>query len=423
MSLAQLFYLREAVRRKCGQWNGRRKARLEGAAGSHARGGHSFLVEPIESRILLAAAPLPTPVDFEPGFVQANEINIEPNYTQQQAPANTPISIQFDYIDTGTSGTPSPGLGLRIHYDSTKLIANEADLSQVIEDILPTTISLTGIQIQNDTTTQPGGYDADPLTDKFILIAWADTDTSAATFFPTGPATLFIANWTTAANFTGSTTIHVTASSTAEQRGLNVASATITAGERDFPLVLNNQSFNVAENTPNGTVVGSIRAFDPEGNDQVGSFSLVNTLDSAFSLVDGSDPTGEPIFNIIVADSSRLDFEAGPFRSTQFIVGATRLFGSGSDSGLMTINVTNVPESVFPPVVQTGQVFTVPENSAAGTVVGTPLVTDPDVGDSFTFAESGIYELSYLAKDKAGNVGSTQTAKIFTDESPPSSSS
>ena len=66
MSLAQLFYLKEAVRRTCRQWNGRRKASVHGTASPYTQRRASFEVEPIENRILLSVAPLPTPVDFEP---------------------------------------------------------------------------------------------------------------------------------------------------------------------------------------------------------------------------------------------------------------------------------------------------------------------------------------------------------------------
>src|SRR5690242_5000407 len=127
MSLAQLFYLKEAVRKQCRQWRVRRRVRPSHSWRSRNTG---FTMEPLEHRILLTVAPLPTPVDFEPGFVQPNTINLEANYQQQQAPANSPVSVQVDYVDTSTGTDPNVGIGLRVHYDSTKLVADAADITK-----------------------------------------------------------------------------------------------------------------------------------------------------------------------------------------------------------------------------------------------------------------------------------------------------
>src|SRR4029079_10921068 len=74
MSLAQLFYLKEAVRKQCRQWRVRGRVRTSHSWRSR---NTAFRLEPLEHRILLTVAPLPTPVDFEPGFVQPNTINLE----------------------------------------------------------------------------------------------------------------------------------------------------------------------------------------------------------------------------------------------------------------------------------------------------------------------------------------------------------
>ena len=54
-------------------------------------------------------------------------------------------------------------------------------------------------------------------------------------------------------------------------------------------------------------------------------------------------------------------------------------------SAIITVTVTNVNEA---PVVNAAT-FTVLENSANGTVVGAVTFTDPDVGQSGTFAITG----------------------------------
>ena len=113
MSLAQLFYLKEAARQRCQQWKAQHRAWR--SRRSRIRSHSSFAIETLENRILLAAAPLPMPVDFEPGAVEAGKINIELNYLQQQAPAGTPVSLQVDYFDSGESQHwPRPSRALRL---------------------------------------------------------------------------------------------------------------------------------------------------------------------------------------------------------------------------------------------------------------------------------------------------------------------
>ena len=82
-----------------------------------------------------------------------------------------------------------------------------------------------------------------------------------------------------------------------------------------------------------------------------------------------------------MANSAALDFETTPTFSLTVQVtdnGSPALSGTAT----VTVNLTNVNEA---PVV-TPATFAVAENSANGTAVGTVTVTDPDAGQTHTFA-------------------------------------
>jgi hypothetical protein len=218
MSLAQLFYLKESIRHRV------RRRFPRKAVHRSSR----FTMESLENRLLLSA----TPVAPDLSNVITNAINLEPNPITQAASPNQVVSFQLDYQHTGTAA--SNGLGLRIHYDSRQLRPGEAgadgqfgtadDIANLTNLIsVPTSTLFQGIQDQPDTQN----FDNNTGTDRFVLIAWADLQGA----FPKGPAALFIANWTTTANFTG-TTINFTKSSPATPP-LNATSAQFTLAQQD----------------------------------------------------------------------------------------------------------------------------------------------------------------------------------------------
>jgi endonuclease/exonuclease/phosphatase family metal-dependent hydrolase len=134
-----------------------------------------------------------------------------------------------------------------------------------------------------------------------------------------------------------------------------IADYTFPTGGNTAPSLLP-QSFTVAENSANGTVVGTVVASDPDAGDTK-TFSIVggNEL-GAFAISSGG--------TITVADSSKLDYE-----TRTSIVLTVRVTDSGLlfDSDTITINLNNVVES---PVIPS-QSFTIAENRENGFAVGT----------------------------------------------------
>lgn len=132
--------------------------------------------------------------------------------------------------------------------------------------------------------------------------------------------------------------------------------------------------FTVSENAAPGTIVGTVLAVDVDAGQSL-TYEIVNSsLTGAFAI---NPLTGE----VVVADSSFLNYEA----ITEVTL-TVRVTDSGSNglsaTGTVTVRLADVNEV---PAVS-DQYFTVAENSASGTVVGTVVSSDVDAGQTRTYA-------------------------------------
>jgi parallel beta-helix repeat protein len=133
------------------------------------------------------------------------------------------------------------------------------------------------------------------------------------------------------------------------------------------PPVINNQSFNVAENSAGNAAIGTVQATDPDVGDTI-TYSITggNAL-GAFGI---NSQTGA----ISIANASLIDFETHPSFTITVQV-ADNSSPSLSNSAQITINVTNVNEA---PSIPASQSFTVSGATLSGAIIGTVVVTDPD---------------------------------------------
>ena len=135
----------------------------------------------------------------------------------------------------------------------------------------------------------------------------------------------------------------------------------------DAPVV-DDQSFSVLENTPNGTVVGTIAVSDADAADWH-TFTLTGGTGATAFHVDPA--TGQ----ITVADSSRLDYESATRLTLEVEVTDN---GSPALTDTATITIDLVDENDTPPAIVPGQVFHVAEDAASGTSLGLAAAADPD---------------------------------------------
>ncbi len=139
------------------------------------------------------------------------------------------------------------------------------------------------------------------------------------------------------------------------------------------PPLADDAQFTVAENSAALTVVGTAAASDPDAGDMLGYAITAGNVGAAFAI---NPTTGE----ITVAGA--LDYETT-------VTVSDDADPALSDMATITIDLTDVNEA--PLAVDAG--FSVAENSAALTVVGTAAASDPDAGDMLGYAIT------------AGNVG------------------
>jgi hypothetical protein len=156
------------------------------------------------------------------------------------------------------------------------------------------------------------------------------------------------------------------------------ASATITINLNDVNETVNQapqivaQSFSIDENSPNGSAVGTVSAFDPDGDALTYSITGGNT-NNAFAI-NGS--TG----SLTVANVAELDFESTPVFTLTVQVADAALNASAS----ITVNLNNLNDTNQAPQI-VNQTFAIDENSANGTSVGTVVASDPD-SDPLTYS-------------------------------------
>lgn len=157
-------------------------------------------------------------------------------------------------------------------------------------------------------------------------------------------------------------------------------------------------SFSVDENASAGTNIGSVKLTNAIGSEK-------------FSIVDGSglfavdEKTGA-----ISVKKEGLDYEAKSEYSVKIVVENSE----GKDTATVSIAVTDVNEK---PSV-TAAAFTVAENSASGTLVGTVVADDPDTKNlafgkiTLTLVDSTAGASSLFKIDDSGRITVAQNADL-----------
>ena len=163
--------------------------------------------------------------------------------------------------------------------------------------------------------------------------------------------------------------------------GTTSAEAAVTinvtdAGGNEVPTIAA-QTFSIAEDAASGAAVGTVTAMDAD-NDGL-TFSITNGNASDAFAINASSGA--------ITVVGTLDYETTPTYTLTVQVSD----GTATANAAITINVTNVNDNA--PTIA-AQTFSVAENVANGTAVGTVAATDAD-GDNLTFSIN------------AGNTGDT----------------
>ncbi|KAL4229500.1 hypothetical protein ACF0H5_012540 [Mactra antiquata] len=179
------------------------------------------------------------------------------------------------------------------------------------------------------------------------------------------------------------------------------SSLTITIADLNDPVVINNLPITrvVAENSAIGTSVFDVNFTDIDTS-QPHSFSMSSTPTDGLTYLDIDPGTG------VVSVITSPNFES--LATTTFVFNVTVTDPVTSDSGLMTIQVTNVNEA--PSFGQAAYSLSTTE-SGSGTLIGTPSfgITDPDSGDSYTLALDCGTETGYFSMNSSTGAVSFQS--------------
>jgi len=150
------------------------------------------------------------------------------------------------------------------------------------------------------------------------------------------------------------------------------------------PPVVDDQVFNVNENSPNGTVVGAVAATDPDAGDTLTYAITGGNTGNVFAI----DPDAG---TITVAGA--LDYETLASYALSVLV-TDNGTPSLSTPATVTIGVNDVNDA---PVINAQTVY-VNEDTAAWAHFGTVVATDPDVGQTVIYAITGgnVGDMFYL---------------------------
>lgn len=143
---------------------------------------------------------------------------------------------------------------------------------------------------------------------------------------------------------------------------LTIFSCNDDEGDNGTPNI-NNQTFSIVENAPNGTVIETVEASDPDG-DELTFEIFAGNESGAFELDQNSG-------QLSVADSEELDFETNPSFELTIEVSDGELM----NSAVITVNVADVSENNAP--VIENQTLEISENAGAG-AIGNVVATDDE---------------------------------------------
>jgi len=164
-------------------------------------------------------------------------------------------------------------------------------------------------------------------------------------------------------------------------------------------------SSNVDESVTTGTVLGTVTPSDPDAGETF-TFALIDDAGGRFAI---DAATGE----ITINDGGLIDFEAA---ASHLLTVQVTDSANHSYSEDFTIGVNDVNEA--PTVADRS--FTLAENTAGGTLLGTVVAADQDAGDSLTYAIAGGTGAGAFAIDPATGVLTIADPALLDFETAPS---
>jgi hypothetical protein len=322
------------------------------------------------------------------GIVVATDPDAGQTLTYSIVSGNTSNAFQIN-ASTGTlsvnntaalnfEATPSYGLVIKVQDNGQGNLFAQATITINLTDVneIPNISNQTfSVPESSQNGTQVGvviATDPDNGQSLTYSILSGNTDNAFAINGTTGALTVANNN---ALNSTSLFSLIVKVTDNGPGNLFSQATMTINVTEDvNQPPQISNQTFSIAENSPNGQQVGVVVATDPDAG-QILTYSIISgNTNNAFQI---NASTGA----LTVSNSSALNYE---------VVNSFGLTVKAQDNGqgnlysqaTVTVNLTDVNEN---PNIS-NQSFSIDEFSANGTEVGTLVATDPDNGQNLTFS-------------------------------------
>ncbi|MFA8300878.1 MAG: BspA family leucine-rich repeat surface protein, partial [Hyphomicrobiales bacterium] len=165
------------------------------------------------------------------------------------------------------------------------------------------------------------------------------------------------------------------------------------------PVITSGQTFEIAENTRNNAVMGTVKATDKNLNTTLFAYKILSGNEAGiFDIKDNGE--------LFVSNNSKLDYDDSNLYTLNITVSDGE---KTSEEGTVIVNVTDFN---YAPVIEASQTFTVEEEVSNNLIIGTIKASDKDDNDqlqNWTIVsgnESGIFEINrdgaLCIKDKSG---------------------
>ena len=146
---------------------------------------------------------------------------------------------------------------------------------------------------------------------------------------------------------------------------------TVNVTDVDYPPMITNQTFTVAEDATNGTIIGTVNASD---DNAVTNYAITNgNIGNAFAISSNGQLTLITNLNYDTTSNYSLAIQVIDSQGS-------------SDSAIITVNVTDVD---YPPMIA-NQTFTIAEDATNGTIIGTVNATDDNAVTNYTITSGNI---------------------------------
>ncbi|NVK42832.1 MAG: cadherin repeat domain-containing protein, partial [Oceanospirillaceae bacterium] len=262
----------------------------------------------------------------------------------------------------------------------------KVDITTIAAPTVTLSVDNSSIAENGGTATLTATLSAASSQDVTVSLSYSGTAINATDYNNTASSTITITAGQTSAD-AGTIITAIDNNVDAADKTIEVAITTVTNGTEDgdqevsitiadddnSPVITASQSFTVDEDATDATVVGNVLATDADAGTTFSNWTITaGNGDGVFAI---NSSTGQ----LVVNDKTNLDFET----TESYTLTLTVTDGSNlSASEDVTINVNDLNDN--DPVVTASQTFSVNDNAANSTSVGTVAASDADANTTLS---------------------------------------